>query len=216
MLPEDAAFETFMDRAYESFRESALEDWQLYDRIVNDFKEARLKDYYLDHPGVIEPAKAMLDEARHLLAPHTRASFVLAVASGEVGLNIGIFIPILHGCFHTDSAADLLVRIIVTTKDQKLTNALRKVFKHFTEIDLETIHRSGSADNLWKEIQGFHKIRNRVLHSAETVGHKEASTAIKVTETILNDVFKAILKKLGLHLHAETHVCGSSGCPSSN
>jgi len=215
MTPEDAAQERFYDEMYTSFREGVLEDWEVYDRIVDDFKEARLRDYYLEHSGVIEPPQRMLDEARSLLTSYPRASLVLAFAAGEIGLRDGFYGPILHGCFHTDSAAEHLVGIIIKEKRDNLRKSLHKVLVDVIQIDLSVYRRSGVNDTLLKEIDDIRKIRNRVLHDADTVKSEAAAQAIAVSEHVLNDIFPTALQKLGLHLHTGSHVCGSSTCQSS-
>ena len=124
----------------------------MYDRIVDDFKEGRLKEYYLERPEVIKRPKEMLEEAKILLNSNLRASLVLAYAAGEVGLNKGILAPILHGCFHNESAATLLINSIEKITNVKLSNALLAILSNSTGIDLKTFCRSESEVPLWKEI----------------------------------------------------------------
>ena len=71
--PSDAAYDQFVDELYKEFRDSALEDDQLYNRVVDDFKESRLRDYYSDHPLVAE---------HHRLA---RAATLRSAAEGSAG-----------------------------------------------------------------------------------------------------------------------------------
>jgi len=215
MYPEDMPQELFYDAIYKDFTENVLEDWEVYERIVDDFKEGRMTEYYLKHTGIIEGPKGMLEEAKNLLTSNLRASLVLGYAAGEVGLIKGILAPILHGCFHNESAANLLVNAIVKTKNEKLSKALFTILTNSTEIDLKIFCRSGSEKPLSQEISEIQKIRNEVLHHAGTVAEGEASLAITTSETILNEIFNAVLKKLGLHLHEGNLVCGSPSCQSS-
>lgn len=198
MTPNEADEEAYLEKLYDSFRENALEDSEVYDRIVKDFKEARLRDYYLEHSEVIERPQFMLDEARSLLVSSPSASLVFAVASGEIGLNFGILAPILHGCFHTESDANFLVETIIKQKNEKLTKALLKILNNYTEIDFQKIILSGTTSQLWKEITVIHKLRNRILHHGHSVNTKDATRAIAVSETILNSILKAVVDKLGL------------------
>ena len=193
-----------MDMAYEAmykeFSENVLEDSEVYERIVDDFKEARLTDYYLGHREIMNGPKAMLEEAKNLLPSNNRASLVLAFAAGEVGLHNGILAPILHGCFHNETAADLLVHTIMGTKNRQLITVLFTILTNTTGIDFKTFRRSGSEKPLIGEIGEIRKVRNEVLHQAGTVGEGEASLAIIISETILNDIFNAVLIKLRLPL----------------
>jgi len=206
MTPDEAAQEMAYDQMYKDFTENVLEDEEVYDRIVVDFKEGRLREYYLERPEVIKGPKEMLEEAKFLLNSNLRASLVLAYAAGEVGLNKGILNPILHGCFHNESAATLLINSIARTKNEKLLKALRAILSNSTEIDLEKFCRSESKVALWKEIKNLKDIRNEVLHNAGTVDEGNATLAINTSETILNDIFNAVLKKLGLRLLEGNHV----------
>ncbi len=199
-----------MDMAYEAmykeFSENVLEDLEVYERIVDDFKEARLTDYYLAHTEIMNGPKAMLEEARNLRTSNPRASLVLAYAAGEVGLHNGILAPILHGCFHDETAANLLVDTIIGTKNRQLITVMFSILTNTTDIDFKTFRRSGSEKPLREEIGEIRKVRNEVLHQAGTVDKGAASLGIIIAETILNDIFNAVLKKLGLHLHEGTHV----------
>ena len=48
----DAQWDRFIDEIHQDFRDSALEDPEIYDRVVADFRKARLRDYYLERPFV--------------------------------------------------------------------------------------------------------------------------------------------------------------------
>jgi len=212
--PSDAAYDEFIDQLYKEFRDSALEDSEIYDRIVDDFKESRLRDFYLEHPLVIEGAKEALTEARSLLITHPRCSLVLAVTSSEVCLREALLTPILHGSFHTKSSANLMVKLIVTTKNENLTKALLQILARYTGVDLRKFARSGSQRPLWEEMRQVQDKRNSILHQAQSVSSEEAERGIEIAEHLLGDVFQRAIEKLGLHLHDGIRVCGSKSCAS--
>src|SRR5438094_9715148 len=95
----DAAYDEAMDNLYKDFSESALEGGELYDRIVDDFKEVRLREFYIDHPNLTEVPNAALAEAKQILGITPRCSFVLATTSFEVCVREALLVPILHGSF---------------------------------------------------------------------------------------------------------------------
>lgn len=212
--PSDAAYDEFIDQLYKEFRESALEDFELYDRVVDDFKEARLSDFYLGHPLVAEDARAAMTEALSLLATHPRSSLVLAVTASEVCLREALLTPILHGSFHTESSADLMVKLIVTNKNDNLTKALLQILAQHTEVDLRRFIRPGSQKPLWEEMKEAQRKRNSILHQAESASSKEAKRATEIAGFLLGDLFPRAIKKLGLHLHDGIRICGSKSCSS--
>jgi hypothetical protein len=212
--PSDAAYDEFMDRLYKEFRESALEDFELYDRIVDDFKESRLRDFYIEHPLVNEGAKEALTEARSLLTRHPRCSLVLAVTASEVCLREALLTPILHGSFHSESSANLMVKLIVTTKNENLTKALLQILARHTGVDLREFARSGSQRPLWEEMREVQRKRNTILHQAQSASSDEAERAIKIAECLLGDIFHRTIEKLGLHLHEGIGACGARNCVS--
>jgi hypothetical protein len=210
--PADAAYDEFVDQLSKEFRESALEDDELYDRIVDSFKESRLCDFYIDHPLITYPARDTLSEAKALLNTHPRPSLVLAVTASEVFLRDALLTPLLHGSFHTESSADLIVKLIVTTKDERLVKALLQIIATHTGIDLRIFSRPGCTKPLWEEMREIQLKRNRILHQADKASIDEARRAINIAETLLEDLFTRAMDKLGLHLHDGIKICGSKLC----
>ena len=212
--PSDAAYDRFVDELYKEFRDSVLEDSELYDSVVDAFREARLRDYYLENPLVAQAAQAAVAEAETLALSNPRASLILAVVGTEVCLREALLTPILHGSFHTEASAEILVRIVVRSKDEKLVKALLRILAAHTEIDLQEFQRSGSSKPLWEEIHDIQKKRNRVIHQAESATSEEAASAIGIGRAVLTEVFARAVAKLGLHLHDQMRVCGSYKCTS--
>jgi hypothetical protein len=163
----DAAYDRFVDELYKEFRDSALDDVELYDKIVDDFKASRLRAFYAEHPLVAQPSQEALAESVLLLSDHHRAALVLAVTAAEVCLREALLTPILHGMFHTESSADLIVRLVVTIKDEKLIKALIRVMAESIQIDLQSFARSGSRKPLWEEMRELQVKRNHVLQPSD-------------------------------------------------
>lgn len=211
--PSDAAYDQFVDELYKEFRDSALEDDQLYNRVVEDFKESRLRDYYIDHPLVAKAAQDALAEGQALRGDHPRAALVLAVIAAEVSLRDALLAPILHGSFHTGSSADLVVKLVIASKDEKLLKALLRVLAAHTQIDLQQFTRAGSGKPLWEEMREIQVKRNRIVHQAEGASVEEADAAIEVAKAVLHQVFGGTVRNLGLHLHENVRVCALPKCP---
>ena len=211
--PSDAAYDEFIDELYKEFRKSALEDDELYSRVVEDFRESRLRNYYTDHPLVAQAAQDALVEAQGLRGNHPRAALILAVIAGEVCLRDALLTPILHGSFHTGSSADLVVKVVVANKDEKLTKALLRVLAAHAGIDMQQFTRAGSGKPLWEEMREVQLKRNRIVHQAEAASAEEADTAIQVAKAVLHEVFGGAVRNLGLHLHDDVRVCALPKCP---
>lgn len=209
--PSDAAYDEFIDRLYTEFRDSALNDDQLYERVVDAFKDSRLLDYYLEHPDVLAPAQETLAEAHCLVGSSPRAALIFAVVATEVCLRDAMLTPVLHGSFHTPDSADVLVRLFVATKDEKLIKALLRVLASHTKIDLQTFTRSGAVKPLWEEMRALQVKRNRIIHAAETATEAEAQGALELAGVFLGNVFGGVVNALGLHLHGP-RVCGKPQC----
>jgi len=179
--------------------------------IVEDFREVRLREFYIDHPEVIRVAKNALAEGRVLLTTTPRCSLVLATTASELCVREALLRPILHGSFHSRSSGDLMAAIIVTERNERLTRALLPIFARHTGIDLRTFNRSGSATPLGKEMSEIQTIRNTILHQGHSATYEEADKAIKIADCLLDDIFQRVIEKIGLHLHDDT-VCGGREC----
>lgn len=119
--------------------------------------------------------------------------------------------PVLHGSFHTPDSADVLVRLFVATKDEKLIKALLRVLASHTKIDLQTFTPSGAVKPLWEEVRVLQVKRNRIIHAVETATEADAQRALELAEVFLGNVFGGVVNGLGLHLHGP-RVCGKPQC----
>ncbi len=167
-----------------------------------------------ENPLIAESAQGALAEAETLAVVHPRAALILAVVAVEACLRDALLTPILHGSFHTESSAEILVRIVVRSKDEKLIKALLRILAAHTGIDLQTFKRSGSAKPLWEEIHDLQVKRNQVIHQAENATSDEAASAIRIARAVVSEVFARAVGKLGLHLHDQMRVCGAYQCSS--
>jgi hypothetical protein len=214
----DAERDKFFDDLYKEFRASALDDAELYDKIADDFKASRLRAFYADNPLVAEAADGALAEARPLLQDHPKAALVFAVTSAELCMRRVLLTPILHGAFHTESSGEFLVRLLVATKDEKLVKALVAILASHTGVDLRVLCRAGVKKPLWEDMRDLQVKRNEVVHQgapAAPAADSDAQQAVAVAGALLNGVFPAVIRKLGLHLHETIRVCDSPRCETS-
>ena len=187
---QDAAYDHFIDELHKDFRERALDDAELYDKVVDDFKASRLRAYYVQEPVVAQPAQEALREASDLLFAHPRAALVFAIMAAEVCVRGALLTPLLHGAFHTEASTDLLVRLVVRTKDENLVKALLRILATHTGVDLQVHRRSGATKPLWEEMHDLQIKRNTVVHQAGDVSRGDAQQAIAVAETMPGMFFR--------------------------
>ncbi len=209
---QDAAYDRFIDELHKDFREQALDDAELYEKVVDDFKASRLRAYYVQEPVLAQPAQEALREASDLVVAHPRAALVFAIMAAEVCLRGALLTPLLHGAFHTEASADILVRLVVGTKDERLVKAFLRILATHTGVDLQAHRRSAASKPLWEEMHDLQVKRNLVVHQAADVSRGDAQQAIAVAEAMLRDVFPAVITKLGLHLHEGPLICDSPKC----
>src|SRR5438876_6065501 len=150
---QDAAYDRFIDELHKDFREQALDDAELYEKVVDDFKTSRLRAFYVQEPALAQASQGALSEARELLASaYPRAALVLAITAAEVCLRGALLTPLLHGAFHTEASAGVLVRLVVGTKDEKLVKALLRILAAHTGVDLQVLRRPTAAKPLGAEL----------------------------------------------------------------
>ncbi len=208
----DAAYDDFIDGLYREFRASALDDVELYDKVVDAFRASRLWEVYLASPEIAQPALGALAEAKQLLGPHPRAALLLAVTATEVCLRTLLFRPVLQAAFHSDAAADVFAPYIATTKDDRLIKALVVIVAKESGVDLHTYQRPGMSKALWQEIHELQGCRNRALHQAAAISPANSEHAIAVADVLLSEVFPKVISAVGLHLHDDARICGSGKC----
>jgi hypothetical protein len=210
----DAEYDHYMEEGAEYAQDAARMEFydQVTNGIINDFAASRLQAFYREHPMVIQDSLDALNEARSLAANHPRAALVFAVAATEVCFKAALLKPIFYGLVHTESSAELLMKLAIAPKQDELVAIMRRILAKHGGIDLDSFKRSESAQTLWEEKRTIERWRNKVVHSCAPASHKQAAQAIAVAETMIEEIFPATIAKLGLHLHQGFQVCGDIDC----
>lgn len=180
---------------------------ELYDEIVKDFTDARLRSFFEEQPHVATPAAEALEDARTFLSNHDTAAFAFASIAAEVGLVSTLFKPVVHGLVHSDTAAGLIAKLAIRHNDENLTKILLDLLAAYGHVDPRSYRRAGSAQTIWEELKAVRIKRNRVFHQGERASHADAELAVAVAAALINDVFPTFVANLGMHLHGPT-VCG--------
>src|SRR5205807_980207 len=140
---------------------------ELYDDIVKDFTDARLRSFYENQPDLARAGVEALARARALHQHDETATATFAAVAAEVGLRSTLLTPIVYGLVHTDTAATLIVRLAITKTDENLMKVLLDLLAAHGGLDLRTYRRTGSTTSIWEELRTIQKKRNRIVHQAE-------------------------------------------------
>lgn len=195
-----AMFEGFIEDP--SAREHFYEE--LYDEIVADFTQARLRSFFEKEPEVATPASSALGEAKSFLDTHSTAAFIFAAIAAEFGLKSLLFRPVVYGLVHAESAAGLVTQLVLANRDEGFTKILLKLLAAHGGVDILNHSRSSSAKSIWEEFLLVRTKRNRVVHQAESASKEEAEIAVSVASCIVEELFPAMVKNLGLYLDGFT------------
>lgn len=194
----DAAYDDYMESLYREHRQMAIEE----------FTTERLQSYYIDNPGVAEPPQRMLSDARALLDVNASASLVFSASASELGVKVLLVRPMVFGLVHAESSAGFVAELVIThTGMDRFRPLLFEIMSKHAAIDLANYRRVGSAATLWNEMCTLQARRNVILHRGEVADRAESERGIQVATTLLDELFPALVGKLGLHTHERGRVC---------
>lgn len=181
---------------------------------IKDFTADRLRAVYDREPSIAEKPFRSLVEARALLqTPHPTASFIHAVITSEVLLKGVVLKPIIYGFIHSDSMAPLIVELAFTSTGlDRVKKLMVKIFQDVSNIDLMIHKRVGGTKSLWEEIVTVQKRRDHIMHRAEFVTQAEAAEAVAIAAAVIEELFPALAKSLGYHLHDGFRLCRDTVC----
>ncbi len=206
-----------------SWADAAHDEWlaeqgaeEFREEIVQEFTVECLCSFFLNHPDLGRPAVDALVEARNLLPVSPTACLVFAAASSEIAVKAVLLQPMIYGVVHQESVAALLAELALSRRGYKdFKKLLFQLLKDHGGVDLDAHVRSATNKPLWQEICEIQGRRNRAVHHMETHAAADAQHAIDVAEEILTEVFPALVRSLGLHLHIDHVVCDVDACNAS-
>src|SRR5262249_12113332 len=161
------------------------------------------------NPLVAETALKAFGEARRLAAKsEPAASLVFAVVAIELGLKKAILEPIVNGLVHSAPAAALVTELTLGHRSvDQFRDLLFSILREEVNMDMTTYTRSGSSSNVWQEIGEIQNRRNSIVHRGESTSTEQAGQAIEVATWILDQLFPAVVRAQGLHLHDAVRIC---------
>lgn len=201
--PDEARYEEYMDQLYEEHKGQAIQE----------FIDERLQSYYEDHRLLAGPAFGALEEAKKLIKTYATAAFLSSTIALEVGLRETLVKPIVFGLVHTLSVASLITDMVLSRPDQKkYRDLLLHLLREHGDVDLYCHKRADSHRPIWDEIMEVKKKRDMIVHQAQTATSDEATLALGVTSTIIENFFPAVVTRMGLHLHEGFRICDDWRC----
>lgn len=202
MTEDETRYDQWMTELYAEHSKEAIQEFTL----------ERLQSYYLKDPLLGSAPFCSLTESGVLLAEHPSAALVFAATAVEVGLKVVLLKPIVYGLVHDSSAAGLITDLAVGHGGDKYRDLLFHILSEFGGVDVGNFRRASSKKALWEEIRIIQDRRNAVLHRAELASTEEAEQAVAVASVVLEELFPAVVTKLGLHLHDGARVCNDWRC----
>ncbi len=187
---------------------------EIYDIHTEEFKSERLKSYYIDNKLLAQPAIDALSEARNLAASHATGGFIFASIAMEVGLKTTLLKPIVYGLVNVESVAGFIANLTIRHRIGRgsFEELLFQILQEHGGVNLRHFQRSSSSKTLWKEIIYVQGVRDKIMHRAEVASQDEVDIALGVASEILEVIFPAVIKKIGLHLHDSYRICDDSMC----
>jgi hypothetical protein len=222
---DDAMYEAENEAAAEAHYERMGKEWardhagelageffeENYEGAVNQFTVERLQSYYLKYPDLGGPALTALLYAKSLMPSFHCAALIFAATATELTVKSVLLKPIISGLVHTEELASLIADLTTRhTGMDRFQNLLTEVLTQYGGFELKTFKRPGSVKTLWQEMDDVQSARNGVVHRGQLANAGVANLGILVADTLLNQVFPGILKKIGLHLHSPIMICGET------
>lgn len=203
MTDEDYAYDEYMTELYEEHKAEA----------IGEYTAERLQSYYCENNLLAKPAFLMLNEARILVKENATAGFVFGAIAMEVGLKDTLLKPIVFGLVHVASSASLVTNLVMSHQSmERYKELLLQILRDHGGVDLQIYKRPNSAKTIWEEIKNVQTKRNHILHAAQTASLEEATLSLEVASAIMGELFPAVVKKMGLHLHDGYRTCDDWKC----
>ena len=185
------------DEAYESMSRELYPQHKA--QAIEEFKEERLRNYYLNNLDVLIPAANAFKEAKALLADHhPAAALVFAASATELFLKGALLRPVVHGLV-SDSFAELVADAALSQSGfMRYEKLLSGLFQHLVGIHLQSLKRNAAKKHLLAEASDLYGIRNAVVHRGRQVTEIEAKEAVQIATSVFVQILAQVLDRLGL------------------
>ncbi|WP_146010721.1 hypothetical protein [Halomonas heilongjiangensis] len=197
-------YEAEQEQAYSEFVDSlAAELYDEYKELaIEEFVSTRLASYYKEHKHIAEQAMAFLKKARSYQDSDPTASLLYSATAMEVLLKSVLIKPIIYGLVHTESLAEIVAsNLVKQTGVDRFKELVFGILEHHVEFDggIQKYCRDDSEKPLWKEREDVQKLRNCVLHQANSCTDLESKLSFEVAWTFVN-LTSLLLSNIGFKL----------------
>lgn len=203
MTLQEAEYEQGMEELYREFKQQYEEEY-IFEQIHT---------YYKDNPDIPKSTLNYYRKALSLFSEnHHTSAFLLATISIEVSVKVIIMKPILFSLAFNDTAGELLYNYTFKRKSvPEIPNLYYQILQDTTGFDFKKHVRATEQKTLWEELTELQKIRNQVIHQAESISDQEATIAINLARSIHEEVIPSILNRFHFHIKDDRITYGTGG-----
>lgn len=190
-----------MEEFYDRIREELYPDHK--QQAIEEFTADRLHSFYLQNPMVMRPAVDAIQESKILLAAERNSpALVFSASAYELLLKATLLRPVVYGLVHHDALAELIVQKVVgrQTNIDRYESLLARLFETLANINISTIHRSGSTVPLMQEAKELQGLRDKILHQGVSCTRADAERALSVAIAIYEEIVSPMICALGLRV----------------
>ncbi|WP_415879747.1 hypothetical protein [Methylomonas sp. TEB] len=191
-----------MDTPYDVEQDVALSEFidEISEQAISEFKQGRLRSYYLENSMVMRPAVDALQEGKQLLElEHPSAAIVFFGTSIELLLKATVLQPLVKGLVHSDVFAEIIMtHTLGQTGFDRYEKLLAVIFRELSGVELSSVNRYGVSEPLLSECKKLQKIRNSIIHRGECCGKNEARNGLDVSVAIYNQIVVPVLSSIQL------------------
>lgn len=187
-------YEARREAAYDEMVDEILRDHKV--DIIERFQEDRLASFFISNPQIAAPAERFQRQAAQLVGTSNSAALVLAFAAVEYFIKNVFLKPVVCGLIHDEDVDELVASIVVQSREfQRLLFEILAAFG----ADIRKIPLADAPERtLEEECNRLRGIRNNIVHRCEEASEHDAMIAIKLVNTLHQDVFPTLLDRLGI------------------
>ncbi len=194
-------YEAEQEAAYDEFVESLAKE--LYEehkeQAIDEFIEERLQSYYLKNPDIAVNAIGFIKKSKSIIDTDPTASLLYSSIATEVILKFVLLKPVVAGLVHTESLAELISNVLVKQSGvDRFKEIVFQILENHIEFEggIANYKRQESNETLWAERGNIQKLRNKIMHQAESCTQEEAQLSHIVSLTVFA-LTKLLVENIG-------------------
>ncbi|MBD9357389.1 hypothetical protein [Methylomonas albis] len=190
------------DKLYDIEEDSAMSDFmdEISDQAISEFKQDRLRSYYLDNSMVMRPAVDALQEGKRLLEDeYPSAALVFFGTSIELLLKATVLQPVVKGLVHSDVFAEIIMQhTLGQTGFDRYEKLLAVIFRELSGVELSSVKKNDVSESLLSECKSLQKVRNSIIHRGERCSQEAAKNGLDVAVAVYSQIVVPVLSSIQL------------------